>query len=348
MFIHYFSDTVLLLLKSKFKDKKSFTLIELSIVIVIISIVLTIVLVSRALIDYAKAMKIQEEARMINISIKLFKDQYDCMPGDCTASQIPNLVSSGLNTLCVTNTAMTLGYNVTPLGTGNIETVVKRTCLMYELNLNGSPFFNTIAPTYNVLTDSIAGKNIPYAKFSSKAAWDIRLDTPPGPGNMGSNSSPFIPYTGSDTNSAGFSSPFEFSWFNTTSFSSKNYLLLRNANTIVGATGDMSAFGSIVNSNLKYSISASLARKVDIKFDDGLPYTGNIMSGVTVAHFIGILNGSLPDGSACTTFSNSQANSLNATAWPIDSVTLKSILANNYISSNAVNKGCLTGFLIDI
>ena len=182
---------------------------------------LSTVLVSKSLINSTKINKIYEEYRTFNNSIKMFYDTYDCNAGDCTALQIPDLVAASAggmspNTVaggtCFTNNTTANGSFVA-LKTNLIESTTKRSCQFIELQLAG--FITGIDPKYTTLTDSIAGKNLPYAKFNKIGAWDFRYI---------SNG-----YT-AVTNS--YTCPQESTINNM--FLNKHALVLRNATTITG------------------------------------------------------------------------------------------------------------------
>lgn len=64
-------------------DKKGFTLIELSIVLVIIGLVVGGVLVGRDLIYSARIKKVISELQQFQTAVNTFRGKYDCLPGDC-------------------------------------------------------------------------------------------------------------------------------------------------------------------------------------------------------------------------------------------------------------------------
>jgi prepilin-type N-terminal cleavage/methylation domain-containing protein len=66
--------------------RKGFTLIELSIVLVIIALVIGGVLVGRALIKSAETNRAIGDLDRINAAVNSFKIKYNCLPGDCTNS----------------------------------------------------------------------------------------------------------------------------------------------------------------------------------------------------------------------------------------------------------------------
>lgn len=306
-------------------NKQSFTLIELSVVTVIISIMLTTILVSRSLIDYAKINKIQEEARMLNNSIQMFYNQYGCLPGDCTANQVTDLTKLGLNSLCTTNTPYVVCTDntngcpaATPLNTGSIETATKRTCMMYSLQLAG--YINGVNTSYATLTDSIAGQNIPIAKFSRQAAWDFRVLTPQSTTNAGLQN----PVSNMIT------LPSEVSYI-INGYGNDLFLLLEKAQYITGPTADMALIQSAISGGAQYIISSKLAYKLDNKFDDGLPYSGNIISGLDV---IDVINSNSGTNTSCNLLALMPASPFDVTPY------------NKYLQSNAISSGCLTGYVI--
>ena len=62
--------------------KSGFTLVELSIVLVIIGLLIGGILVGQSLIESAKVNKIIGEAQQYQIAIRLFKEKFKQLPGD--------------------------------------------------------------------------------------------------------------------------------------------------------------------------------------------------------------------------------------------------------------------------
>ena len=274
---------IIFIMSLKKVSKKAFTLVELSVVIVIISIMLSTVLVSRSLIAGAKVNKIQEEYRVFSNAIGFFNDVYGCLPGDCTAAQVPDLVvnSTALSTsgcfsiitpMFNAPNSATVAYNA--LNTGGIESTFKRTCMMLELQASGY-LAGLSAPTALNMTGSVVNVNIPGAKFSKQAAWDFRT----------------IQST-TGTNVLGITLPYSVAYGSTSTLSTlrswagKGVLVLRDSNvTLIGANTPLATIGDITSNSATaatqatYAVSALLASKLDTKFDDGLPFSGNIASG---------------------------------------------------------------------
>lgn len=163
------------------------------------------------------------------------------------------------------------------------------------------------------MTYSVAGKNLPYAKFNKIGAWDFRYVSN---GYTAVTNSYIYPQEQSINNM----------------FFNKHALVLRNATTITGTLHDIVQYGSTI-ANMKYVLSASLSMALDLKFDDGLPYAGSIVGGI---NSVAWNNGGGPNSGAtahCSTvvFPN-----------PNFSVT------KYYLSGNDINKDCLVAFAVDL
>jgi len=306
---------------SKKTSKQAFTLVELSVVIVIISIMLSTVLVSRSLIASAKINKIQEEYRMFNGAIGMFNDVYSCLPGDCTAAQISD-INPSLPTICGTPpTTVIVGNHYGSVNTGSIESGHKRTCMMLELQAAGYISGLTLSTTSElVLASSVVNANIPYAKFSRQAAWDYRLVTPvaitattplltiPRPNGIGSLAS----------------------WAGSHQLTLRDSLATSVAGTTLAPAGDITTASTVPAT---YPMSAVLAQKLDLKFDDGLPYSGNISGGRNLTD------------SALTTFTAATAP-CTALILKAESDATGITASIAYNNSNNINLGCIVSYLI--
>lgn len=65
------------------RSKRGFTLIELSIVLVVIGLIVGGVLVGKDLIETSRIRQLGMELQQIKTAITTFRGKYDCLPGDC-------------------------------------------------------------------------------------------------------------------------------------------------------------------------------------------------------------------------------------------------------------------------
>jgi prepilin-type N-terminal cleavage/methylation domain-containing protein len=65
---------------------RGFTLLELSIVLVVIGLIVGGILVGKTLIDAATTVKIVRQMTAYQAAYNTFKAKYDCLPGDCTSA----------------------------------------------------------------------------------------------------------------------------------------------------------------------------------------------------------------------------------------------------------------------
>ena len=308
--------------------KKAFTLVELSVVIVIISIMLSTVIVSRSLIASAKINKIQEEYRMFNQNIQVFETGHNCLAGDCTVAQLGS-ISSVLPPLCGTqsNNPAVVGSFYDAVNTGSIESSLKRTCMMLELQADNylSGLNMAINATAATLAGSVANANIPYAKFSRQAAWDYRLVTP------------ILVSTAANS----ITIPMANGIGSLLSWAGSHQLTLRDSSvpttaastsTSVLPVGDITSTST--SSGATYPISSLLAQKLDLKFDDGLPYSGTISGGRNLTD----------SGSSFTTVSTAPCTSLIATGGEANGTNITSSVTYN--NSNNLNFGCIVSYLM--
>jgi prepilin-type N-terminal cleavage/methylation domain-containing protein len=310
-----------------YKNKKGFSLIELSLVVVIVSIMLSTVLVSKSLIISARNNKIQEEYRMFNAALIIFRNQYECFPGDCNVAQIPDIMPFMPNYVAPTVSSFATSDCTTPVSAGSnsslvinsgaIDSTAKRTCMMLQLQAGG--YIDGLNYIYGVdsLVNSVAGRNIPFTSFSRQAAWDFRVVTG---GNANVNSGvitvPQANGLGGCTSTIPTTGNRLYNWCG------NHALVLRNANLSAASTlPDISG----TTSTVRYAISANQAYKLDLKFDDGLPYSGNIS---------GLRAPSSTSSSACTILSGDENVGSNLTS------------AISYQVTNDITVGCITSYLM--
>ena len=98
---------------NKKASQKGFTLVELSIVLVIIGLIVGGVLAGQSLITAAKIRAQMTQLDQFDAGFNAFRAKYDCLPGDCTLAQTPTFSQTTARTASATN-----GGSV---GDGNID-----------------------------------------------------------------------------------------------------------------------------------------------------------------------------------------------------------------------------------
>ena len=118
-------------------QKKAFSLVEMSVVIVILAVLLSALIVSRTLITIAKINRIVNDARDIQVLTDIFRNTFDCIAGDCSYKELPKSISSQVPSACFNlqsdyETPLTTPVINTGFGTDQIDSNAKRTCMFYE------------------------------------------------------------------------------------------------------------------------------------------------------------------------------------------------------------------------
>jgi prepilin-type N-terminal cleavage/methylation domain-containing protein len=70
------------------KKSQAFTLIELSIVLVVIALLVGGILVGRELIHIAQLRSVLSQVEKYNVAVNNYKGKYQCLPGDCAESTL--------------------------------------------------------------------------------------------------------------------------------------------------------------------------------------------------------------------------------------------------------------------
>lgn len=135
----------------KITQKSAFTLVEMSVVIVIIAIMLSTIIVSRMLVTSAKVNAVYREILDFNNLTTLFTNEFQCAPGDCPIALLsPKIIdktpsgcfnlstttgmgnAASLGNSVATTTTSTTQY-IAAFGTGIIDSNAKRTCAFYQM-----------------------------------------------------------------------------------------------------------------------------------------------------------------------------------------------------------------------
>ncbi len=262
------------------KKHSGFTLIELSIVLVIVGLIVGAVIIGKEMIETAKIRAQLSQIEQVNTSINTFKGKYNCYPGDCATA-----VSFGLGT----NTSW---HN------GNGDQKLDYGCFMNNIPLSKESFnfYSQLS-----LAGLIQGTFGAYTGQAYATGWDDSLaKTNFLLGKL--NGTVLIP-TGFDNTDVRCPNP---AW----AASELRYIR-------TGGRGYALA-GIPVGPNYytqNYPVPVLTVFAMDAKIDDGMPLTGKI--GVSQYYDITtIAAAAIPDwgaGGGCVTGTNSYSSATAAT-----------------------------------
>lgn len=251
----------------RIKNKVGFTLVELSIVLVIIGLVIGGVMVGRDLIEASKIRAQITQISDIETQINTFRVKYNCLPGDCInatsaigSTYNGNTINDGdgdglIRSIYAYGIVQTVGDCLQPDATGEVSQLL--------LQLRAAGFGNYLANGVLNSGNAVVGINYSYAAYGNRTGF-------------------FISCLTRTTNAA---------WIP---------LFLRRGNIIVIGAGaaTIGRIGYGIGTYGKYSwgtygyyaagttinpigIPADAVRQIDEKTDDGIPNSGKfgIISG---------------------------------------------------------------------
>ena len=103
------------------------------------------IIVSKALITSVKVNRIQQDYRDFQSIYTIFRNTFDCIPGDCSIKALPQNIINGTPSGCFNlSTATGMGNSdatqltgtdatITSFNNGTIDQTAKRTCGFFEL-----------------------------------------------------------------------------------------------------------------------------------------------------------------------------------------------------------------------
>ncbi len=166
--------------------KKAFTLVEMSVVIVIIAVMLSAIMVSKILVTSAKINKIQQDYRDINILSTLFQNTFDCLPGDCQINNLTPAIINATPSACFNlSTTTGMGDANSPGNTSGTTTTLSTLITMPNSSAIASPADRTCA-FYQMQAFEITGKTasikqlfaINNANAIGRAKLDLSVNNP--------------------------------------------------------------------------------------------------------------------------------------------------------------------------
>jgi prepilin-type N-terminal cleavage/methylation domain-containing protein len=149
------------------QPQSGFTLIELSIVLVIIALVVSGVLVGREMIRQAELRSVLRQLDGIKSAIHTFEGKYDCLPGDCNDASTRNLGSNGNGNNVVDDGWLT--YPQITSAAGNVELFLVWQHLGNAQLIPGT-YSGAAGP--GSVYESVVGVNAPASKFPG-GGWSV-------------------------------------------------------------------------------------------------------------------------------------------------------------------------------
>ncbi len=140
-------------------SKKAFTLVELSIVIVIIGLIIAGVTAGRALVRDAKLRSVVSQVNQYKVALDAFRLQYNALPGDMT-----NATSYWNTTVTTTN-----GNGKNGIEWGGASDTNESTRAWQHLSLAGLIIGSYAGTALNV--GSVPGYNVPQSPFVNGGYW---------------------------------------------------------------------------------------------------------------------------------------------------------------------------------
>ena len=235
--------------RGPFSPKSGFTLIELSIVLVIIGLIVGGVLVGQDLIGAAAVRAQISQIEKYNTAVNTFYGKYGALPGDIPAAQVTQF---GF-------TAAPVRAGTAGRGDGNGELDGFSTNTPYSWAESGETFFfwedlsansGLIEGSFNSYVDGT------YSNCSTPAACSVYMP----PAKVGGSNSIYV-YSG-----------YAAQCCTTTVGFGPNFFGLSMINSINGA--NVSSGGILPAPGL----TVAQARSIDVKTDDGMPTTGHVLA----------------------------------------------------------------------
>ena len=146
------------------KQKSAFTLIELSIVMVIIAVLVLVIVSSRQIVMQAKLQLVQREVESMRASVTQFVTTYGGAPGTLADAQITGDLGSAIS---YTNIKLFSGY-IGPHDTQAAYYYLIKSGFLVSNGFEGSP------ATGSDLNTLYTSKSIQRSRFSKKTMWGLK------------------------------------------------------------------------------------------------------------------------------------------------------------------------------
>lgn len=246
------------------RKKSGFSIIELSIVILVLGLLISSVVAGRAIIQNSRVQSLLNEARQYQIALITFRDAFGDWPGSLRADQrVGDISVSTGGYICpvaTTNNCVDFNIGYFPLFVKTNGTTIDRfgcknmrdgfKSMALANLIKGVRVDSTSAPSATTYSAD-AGLSLPIAFFSDKAIWTY------GSTNIAKELE--------DTTIKD-------------KFGDGMFLVLQGRSCISTAcTCGNTAVGTDDGARIYPAISSEMAYKVDVKIDDGLPSQGSVL-----------------------------------------------------------------------
>jgi len=233
-----------------YSKKSAFSLIELSIVLIIIGLLIAGITGGASLIKSATLRAVMTEARNYNTAVNSFYVAYNAYPGDYTVNFASGVatgyIGDGDGRIEFNSTS---GGTVTATGQGKAEGFGAVAMLAYTKMITTETL--TAGSATSVDAAGAAGTTIPQSKVRGTGwIFDYLIGTPSA--GVGTNNT---------------------SWVT----EGQNAVILTSG-WAAGSSGNISSLLTSATSFAKGALTAEDAKSVDLKLDDGLPLSGKVRS----------------------------------------------------------------------
>ena len=317
--------------------KQSFTLVEISIVLMILSILTAAVLSANSIIKSAKSQKIIQEISTYRQAINSFYQMYNALPGDYNNAQYDLTPSSCNLTNCnsvAESSIATLDSSIRsqiPLngnGDGKVDYTIGGSAILYK------------SEAFGVWSHLSAQNLIPYkysntckntASNTRKECLQADYNLPRISGGF-NTSSVYIFHNSSEYNEDIYGQIFDKN-YNPTFVENAHVLSLVDISHSY-AYGSSSNIGNYVHGG-GGGVSSDLMVRIDSKIDDGRPLTGNVYG----------INGSNEDNAISQTSKTGQCNNYKGANSSF--MTQNNLTRDKVVYSNDNNQACIGVIVFD-
>ncbi len=308
------TQTILTLIMRK---KTAFSLVELSIVLIIIGLLIAGVVGGSSLIKSAALRSVMSEARNYGIVTNSFFVSYDALPGDIVGAQFTSPSTSAISSGCSGDSDGKIEFSNSPsttLTATNIKTIAEGLCAIYQLKDSGM-----------LQTENLNNISTDFAKFKTNLGMDVATHYPQS--KMRGNGWVYDYVSGTDNATS------SDSWKSIGNEAEPaNVVLFVGEKIGAGTSTTVPELASSGPTQLLPSLSPSDAKAIDKKIDDSLPKSGAVRG-----------------------FGRDDLGATGATTAvdPCVTATTTASYASSYASTNTYNtdfdrQGCILGFGVDV